>query len=738
MIKIRERLKLFREEEKTSYETSQVDQPFVESFHSNRTNMDGENDFFVNSNAIEKDSFKDRYDNDISYQSIANVHSDGLCILDLDGIIKSCNSSAVRLLGFAKQELIGRKIDELCKGDEGKRLTFHLRKLCNITQFKEIETLELELIKKNGTAFIAEITLALVKQKGKLIGFHSIIKDISYLKKLEKKVMESKEQVKSLFFDSPVSIIIYDIDTGGIIDANKTAFSRQGFLSVDGLKGSNLWLDPPYSFEELLAWIKKTSQEGPQLVEWLSQNKNGDLIWEQMHLTAVNLFGKQRVVATSIDITDRKNADEELHKLALFSNDYVDFPLDLNLYYDLAYKIKDFVPSGIVAINRIDENTIHLESILGLSNRKLAIINKLLGAQKIGKPIHDISDIAKEMLTKGSLDEVPNGVNGLFFNRLPQRVADFIQQIMHIKHIYSIGLRHEDHLFGNVIIVLTDDGIINKSAIETISHQAAIVLDKRNSWIQLQKAHKDIRFMNLELERKVQKRTERIQQLLKQKDEFINQLGHDLKNPLGPFVQLLPVLRKHVTDEKDKEIIDVLQRNSRYMQNLVKKTIELAKLNSSKMQFSFEIIDLSDLIDEVIEVNRSFFEENEMKVKNIVSMGMKVKVDPLHIQEVFTNLFNNAIKYTDGSGTVTIDAKPSDDGILVSITDTGIGISSDQLPNVFEEYYKADSSRHDFDSSGLGLPICKRIIERHGGRIWAESEGLGAGSRFYFTLPSTN
>ncbi len=251
----------------------------------------------------------------------------------------------------------------------------------------------------------------------------------------------------------------------------------------------------------------------------------------------------------------------------------------------------------------------------------------------------------------------------------------------------------------------------------------------------LKKAHEELTLMNKKLEQKVEKRTEDIKHLLKQKDEFINQLGHDLKNPLGPFIHLLPILKKHMTTEKDAEIVEVLQRNAKYMLNLVKRTIELAKLNSSKTEFNFEFVDLSDLIDEVLYANSSLFDESNMIVENLISSRIPTQVDTLHIQEVFTNLFNNAVKYTDGPGQISIDAKKCDESILVSVKDTGIGINSDQLTYLFDEYFKADPSRHDFDSSGLGLPICKRIIERHGGRIWAESEGLGKGSTFYFTLP---
>jgi len=96
------------------------------------------------------------------------------------------------------------------------------------------------------------------------------------------------------------------------------------------------------------------------------------------------------------------------------------------------------------------------------------------------------------------------------------------------------------------------------------------------------------------------------------------------------------------------------------------------------------------------------------------------------------------VKYTEGHGMITIDTKLVDEEVLVSVTDTGIGISAEHIDHLFDEYYKVDHSRHDFESSGLGLPICKRIVEKHGGKIWAESAGLGKGSIFYFTLPKVN
>jgi two-component system sensor histidine kinase VicK len=107
------------------------------------------------------------------------------------------------------------------------------------------------------------------------------------------------------------------------------------------------------------------------------------------------------------------------------------------------------------------------------------------------------------------------------------------------------------------------------------------------------------------------------------------------------------------------------------------------------------------------------------------------------LTELFDNLIGNSVKYSPDGGTITIDAKQDKDFVTVSIKDTGKGMTEEQLSHMFDEFYKADEARHDFDSSGLGLPICKRIVEKQSGKIWAESQGEGKGTTMFFTLPTS-
>lgn len=238
-----------------------------------------------------------------------------------------------------------------------------------------------------------------------------------------------------------------------------------------------------------------------------------------------------------------------------------------------------------------------------------------------------------------------------------------------------------------------------------------------------------------DMTQKIKSYNNELKNLINQKNELVNQLGHDLKNPLNPLINLIPLLEKTETDSNKKEMLKVVNRNVGYMKNLVTNILELARLNSSATKFKIEETNISQELNKVINSNELILNEKKIKIVNNVPNNIRVSADRLRIEELFNNLLNNSIKYSDNSGSIVIDAKSDDDLVTISVKDFGIGMTEEQMSHVFDEFYKADSSRHDFDSSGLGMTICKRIVERHGGDIWVESEGRGKGTTFYFTLP---
>lgn len=241
---------------------------------------------------------------------------------------------------------------------------------------------------------------------------------------------------------------------------------------------------------------------------------------------------------------------------------------------------------------------------------------------------------------------------------------------------------------------------------------------------------------NQKLEERVERRTAEIKKLLRQKDAFVNQLSHDLKTPLTPLVALLPMVESRTDDPESKRILDLVMDNVDYMRNLTERTLQLARLNSSGVQLKLEKVDLVSEIKNTIDSLSPLFEENGINVVNNTVPPLDIVVDRMLIKELIHNLISNAVKYTNGVGTVTFNSFLKDDNVGISITDTGIGMTMEQQKRAFEEFYKADDARNDRSSTGLGLAICRSIIEKHGGSIKAESPGPGQGTTMHFTLPS--
>jgi len=252
---------------------------------------------------------------------------------------------------------------------------------------------------------------------------------------------------------------------------------------------------------------------------------------------------------------------------------------------------------------------------------------------------------------------------------------------------------------------------------------------------ELKNTQYELKVLNENLEKKVMKRTSEIEKLLKHKDEFIDQLGHDLKSPLTPIIGLLPTISDEIDDPKTQELLDVISRNVNYMKDIVTKTLKLERLNSPKIKPNLEEVKLFEIINKITNNKITILSNKKIKITNKIKKRYVLNADKLHIRELFDNLISNAIKFTNENGKIIINAKKENRKIRVTIEDTGIGMTTEELEHIFEDFYKADPSRHDLESSGLGLSICKKIVDIHNGNIWAESPGLNKGSIFYVEFP---
>jgi signal transduction histidine kinase len=165
--------------------------------------------------------------------------------------------------------------------------------------------------------------------------------------------------------------------------------------------------------------------------------------------------------------------------------------------------------------------------------------------------------------------------------------------------------------------------------------------------------------------------------------------------------------------------------------------LDISRLESrGELDINPELIDIEKLIDEVLQ---PFIETSPSHrfMRTIPPDLPRISADPFRLAQVIRNLLSNAVKYSPEGGEVSITVQNNAGFQVISISDAGIGITSEQQTNLFEKFYRADTSNTSIGGTGLGLAICKLIIEMHGGRIWAEST-KGEGSTFRFALPVEN
>lgn len=244
--------------------------------------------------------------------------------------------------------------------------------------------------------------------------------------------------------------------------------------------------------------------------------------------------------------------------------------------------------------------------------------------------------------------------------------------------------------------------------------------------------------LNRDLEQRVIARTVEVNRLLLHKIKYIDNLSHDLGTPLTPLLALLPLIKENINDPKTRNLVDTCIRSAEYIKRVVNNTRELAELNTTDLYLKRE--NLLEIVTNLQQKYQGVFKICNIKVENYIAGDIYVKTEIPRLTEVLDHLSSNAVNSMSNGGTLTFVAEPveqkSGSFIRISVHDNGVGLSKDQIDHIFDEFYKADDSRHKLDSTGLGLSICKRIVEKHGGKIWAESPGPGRGAAICFTIPS--
>ncbi|HWQ62792.1 MAG TPA: ATP-binding protein [Methanospirillum sp.] len=244
--------------------------------------------------------------------------------------------------------------------------------------------------------------------------------------------------------------------------------------------------------------------------------------------------------------------------------------------------------------------------------------------------------------------------------------------------------------------------------------------------------------LNTSLDQQVQERTEQLEGLMQKQRDLIVNIGHDLRTPLTPLVALLPYLQHNEADEEKKNTLGVLCESTMRIRTLVEEILMMDNLGVEKSSYSqrdARPCDLGSMADEIIEASLSVISSKGLSIRNAIQPGMLIRIRYIHLHLILEKLINNALQFTPPGGTVTLHGGKDHQCTWFCVSDTGIGLTHADSSRIFDDFYKADASRSDLLSHGLGLSVVRKLVLLNHGHITVKSDGLGMGTRFCVSLP---
>ena len=288
------------------------------------------------------------------------------------------------------------------------------------------------------------------------------------------------------------------------------------------------------------------------------------------------------------------------------------------------------------------------------------------------------------------------------------------------------------------------DYLVKPCDIEVMKHTVRRGVEHRKLMLAEQKARADLEQLNLDLEQRIVERTAELMRLNAEleeanraKDIFLATLSHELRTPLTPVVGWIKLLRSGNLDAKSiSQALDAIERNAWLQARLIDDLLDTSRIATGKLQFEPRPTDVNIAVKAALETVRALASSRNIDLSvNLSPATLVVMGEPVRLQQIVWNLISNAIKFTDPGGKVTITTDTDGGEACVTVDDTGVGIDSDFLPHVFDRFRQADGStsrRHG--GLGLGLAIADALAKMHGGRMEANSGGVGHGSSFTFRI----
>lgn len=514
--------------------------------------------------------------------------------------------------------------------------------------------------------------------------------DVTDRKREQEELKKSEANYRAIFDNVNDAIFIHDVETGTILDVNRKMTEMYGYTAEE-MRGVSVGVvsarDPSFTQEEALRRIHAAAKEGPQLFEWKCRDRAGRLFWTEVSLKRADIGGNHRLLALVRDISKRKRAEEAVEELRR--------QLDL-----------------VLAATKVNIDIIDRDFNLRYVDPEW---QKVYGPFQ-GRRCHDYF-MGQQSMCEGCL--IPEAL------RAGRMVVS--------EHV----LPRE----GNRVIQVTTLPFEDASGEWLVAEVNVDITDRKRAEERLRESEEQLRRYSEDLEQMVAERTReldaaRADLFAQAKLSAMGRMGagiaHQLNSPLGGAMLILDVLTEDLRgDARHTEMIGKAHKALEHMHDIVETMLSLAAVKR-RGRAARQRVNLNTVVGRILDILMMEFNKVDVRVVQQLAPDLPaLDANEGELDQIFLNLFNNAIDAMDGGGRLTITTAVARGGIEVKVADTGHGIPPEKLERIFEPFYTTRVNRRGV---GLGLSIAREVADRYGGRIEVVSE-VEKGTTFTVWLP---
>ena len=614
--------------------------------------------------------------------AIIESAGDAIISKTLDGIITSWNKGAERTFGYTAEEVIGKTILTLIPADHYNEEPAILERIKRGERIEHYETIRKT---KSGKLIDISLTISPIKAAdGKIIGASKIAREITDIKRTEQQLKASDERYRTLFnsIDEGFCIIEVLFDETNkpfdyrFLEINPAFEQLTGIPADEALRGTPISQLVPNFEERWYQLYGKVAMTGEPVRTVEGSEAMGR--WFDVNAFRVGGDGSKKVAVLFNNITDRKKAEQNNERLL----DQLEAERS-----KLAYLFTK-APAFVATLQGP-------EHIFELTNPAYL---KLIGHRDvIGKPV------------RKALPEI----DGQGFFELLDDV--FRTGEPFIGRELSVQVQWEpDAPLENRIVDFVYQPIFEASGVVS-----------------------GIFAHGVDITEQVEAR-QNAEQANRAKDEFLATLSHELRTPLNAILGWSMILSDKRLDESAwQRAIETIRRNARIQSQLIDDILDVSRIISGKLKLETQPLELSSVIEAAVESVLPAAQAKEIRLQRVLDSGSSmISGDRNRLQQIVWNLLSNAVKFTPKGGRVQIRLERVNSHIEIIVSDSGIGISPQIMPYIFDRFRQADSaSTRQHGGLGLGLAIVRHLVEMHGGTVEAESDGEGNGATFTVKLP---